>query len=303
MNEPEEWRPVVGWEGLYEVSSLGRVRSVDRVVVREYADGRSMPTNYSGRLLKAAVDPVGFELIALYRQGAGFSVRVHELVCAAFNGARPGRAEVVHIDGDRGNNAARNVEWREPDVGYDDPAEDWRAVEGWPGFEVSSLGRVRAVERRIMTATPNGGITSKRLKARLLKPHVRVDGYLEVAPRASGRQKTVLVHQLVCRAFHGPRPDRHDVAHNNGCRSDNRAANLRWATRLENCDDSLRHGTRPLGVQKPNHKLTEDQVRIIWAARAKGGADELAHRFGVSSRTVEAIWQRRSWKHITEGLP
>ena len=36
MTEPEEWRPVVGWEGLYEVSSLGRVRSVDRVVVRTW---------------------------------------------------------------------------------------------------------------------------------------------------------------------------------------------------------------------------------------------------------------------------
>ena len=61
--EPEEWRPVVGWEGLYEVSSLGRVRSLDRIeVVRRLGSLVQRPRR--GKVLKAG--PAG--LRGKYRQ-------------------------------------------------------------------------------------------------------------------------------------------------------------------------------------------------------------------------------------------
>lgn len=65
-------------------------------------------------------------------------------------------------------------------------------------------------------------------------------GYLGTS--LNGRR--YLVHRLVCEAFHGPAPEATmDVAHNNGNRTDNRAENLRWATRAENIADQRKHGT------------------------------------------------------------
>ena len=89
MKHPnEEWRPVVGWEGLYEVSDLGRVRSLDRAVKR----GR-----YKGELLRPWTNKGGYSCVFL--SGVGRKRRnrqVHSLVAEAFIGPRPKGQVVRH---------------------------------------------------------------------------------------------------------------------------------------------------------------------------------------------------------------
>jgi hypothetical protein len=105
---PEEWRDVVGWEGLYEVSSLGRVRSLDREIVH-YRGGLA---RRKGRVLSASPDSDGYPMVHLYRDGARTSRLVHALVCPAFHGPRPfPAAEVLHADETRTNCAASNLAW------------------------------------------------------------------------------------------------------------------------------------------------------------------------------------------------
>ncbi|MFL0172399.1 NUMOD4 motif-containing HNH endonuclease [Mycobacterium sp. SMC-13] len=101
----EEWRPVVGYEGRYEVSDQGRVRSLDRVTVR--SDGRA--TRYKGTMLKPSTARTpDYPVVAL---GGGASARVHNLVLEAFVGPRPPGMAACHGDGNHHNNTLGNLRW------------------------------------------------------------------------------------------------------------------------------------------------------------------------------------------------
>lgn len=104
----EEWRPVVGYEGLYEVSDQGRVRSLDRVVC--YRDGRSR--SYSGVVLVQTETPYGYLVVTLSRGKRSKRVRlVHALVMESFEGPRPPKYDVCHGDNDKRNNALTNLRY------------------------------------------------------------------------------------------------------------------------------------------------------------------------------------------------
>lgn len=101
--EAEQWKPVVGYEGLYEVSDMGRVRGVDRID----SAGRHRP----GVVLHQARKPNGRMQVRLSRHGRGGSVLVHRLVARAFHGQPAPGMEVRHLDGDTANNQAANLRW------------------------------------------------------------------------------------------------------------------------------------------------------------------------------------------------
>lgn len=100
----ETWRPVVGYEGLYEVSDLGRVRSVT-------SDGRQRRRRL-GRVLKQGNAPHGYKTVGLSKGSAGVeTLTVHCLVLTAFTGPKPTGKETRHLDGDPGNNTLGNLAW------------------------------------------------------------------------------------------------------------------------------------------------------------------------------------------------
>lgn len=109
MNTVEQWRPVVGFEGLYSVSDQGRVRSEPRFVARK--DGRKQPI--PGRIKKAPVDGKGYPRVALYGPAfpKGAHRTVHSLVMEAFIGPCPDGMEICHNDGDRLNARLSNLRY------------------------------------------------------------------------------------------------------------------------------------------------------------------------------------------------
>lgn len=101
----EEWRPVVGYEGKYEVSSIGRVRSIRRLV----AGGRYWN---NGKLLSPWVTKQGYLVVGLGRTDTGGRSSVHRLVAIAFlPKPRKNQTDINHIDGIKSNNVASNLEW------------------------------------------------------------------------------------------------------------------------------------------------------------------------------------------------
>lgn len=103
----EEWRPVVGWEGLYDVSSDGNVRSLDRQVLRR--DGSAYL--HKGRVLRPTLTNRGYPSVGLQAKGISKFVTVHRVVAVAFVPNPRGLEEINHIDGDKQNSRAGNLEW------------------------------------------------------------------------------------------------------------------------------------------------------------------------------------------------
>ena len=106
----EEWRDVIGYEGYYEVSNMGRVRSRSREVVN--AKGKPCPPFFmEGRVLAQAVNQDGYLKVGLSVRGKLSTHSVHTLVAKAFLGIRPEGLQVNHKDEDRTNNCVSNLEW------------------------------------------------------------------------------------------------------------------------------------------------------------------------------------------------
>jgi hypothetical protein len=99
----ENWRMIIGYEGLYEVSDEGSVRRV--------AGPDSRGRNRQQRVLRPAVDPHGYLCVALSKNAQMHTFRVHRLVAVAFLGPRPDGLEVNHKNGDKRHNAASNLEY------------------------------------------------------------------------------------------------------------------------------------------------------------------------------------------------
>ena len=105
------WKPAPGYEGLYEVSRDGRVRSLDRRVPHAQNKGR----NLKGKEKAPMLFPNGYIAYQLCRHGKIKSCLAHRLVCIAFNGPPPDeKPHVNHIDGDKANNVPENLEWVSP---------------------------------------------------------------------------------------------------------------------------------------------------------------------------------------------
>lgn len=104
----EEWLPVVGHEGYYEVSDQGRVRSLSRIVT--YRDGHTQALR--GRVLSPGKQPLSGHLhVNLKANGSKRSVAVHALVLEAFVGPRPPGQECCHGNGDPTDNNVVNLRW------------------------------------------------------------------------------------------------------------------------------------------------------------------------------------------------
>lgn len=109
MAEREIWKPVPGFEG-YEVSDLGRVRSVDRVLWKQNRWGKPGWRRYRGKVLSPGYDGryLGIHM-GTYRQ-----IRVHQLVMLAFVGEPPPGMEVAHKDGIGTNCKLANLRYDTP---------------------------------------------------------------------------------------------------------------------------------------------------------------------------------------------
>ena len=112
MRSDEKWLPVIGYEGLYEVSSYGSVRSMDRTST--HSDGKS--TFRSGKVLNSYFTPKGYLRLSLSNNGTAKNHFVHRIVAEAFihNDDPENKFEINHKDGVKSNNRVGNLEWASP---------------------------------------------------------------------------------------------------------------------------------------------------------------------------------------------
>jgi hypothetical protein len=106
----ETWVPIAGWEGLYEVSSLGHFRSCDRIVVKHYKDGDVLCPRKGGPV-QVCYPTKGYPTVDLWKDNKATIVTVHTILAKAFKGPQPERTICRHLDDDPSNFALDNLAW------------------------------------------------------------------------------------------------------------------------------------------------------------------------------------------------
>lgn len=98
----EEWRNIKDYEGFYQVSNLGRVRSLDRVIKNRF---------FKGKILTILTDRYGYSFVRLWNSGNSKNISVHRLVADAFIPNPNNLPHLNHKDEIKSNNIVSNLEW------------------------------------------------------------------------------------------------------------------------------------------------------------------------------------------------
>lgn len=107
----ERWRMIAGYERVYEVSNLGRIKSCARWLAFTSKRGRRCVRRTAPKFLAIQTLPAGYKTVHLNLDGQRVLRTVHSLVAAAFIGPRPARYDVAHYDGNPANNRVENLRY------------------------------------------------------------------------------------------------------------------------------------------------------------------------------------------------
>lgn len=147
----ERWRTVPGYDGYYEVSDDGRVRSIDRIV----SNGK----RWEGRVLRASLNNHGYLLVNLSKGNIATQLQVSHLVLAAFIAPRPPGADCAHGNGNQADNNATNLRWA---TRANNHADKWRHGTMYAG-ERCHLSKLTADQARRAIEMRQTGMTFKRI--------------------------------------------------------------------------------------------------------------------------------------------
>ena len=106
----EIWKPVDGYEGYYEISNLGNLRSVDKYI--RWGRGKGYIKHLPSKILLPSINNSGYKIYTLSKPGSKLVCRtIHRMVATAFIPNPHNLSDVNHIDEDKNNNIVDNLEW------------------------------------------------------------------------------------------------------------------------------------------------------------------------------------------------
>jgi hypothetical protein len=166
--------------------------------------------------------------------------------------------------------------------------EIWKDVPDHPGYQASSLGRIRS-------CYDNSGKMTGAWK--ILKQTKNERGYMRVHLRKNKKKRFWFVHRVILLTFIGESSKQ--ANHKNSKRDDNRIKNIEYLTPSENNLHSYRYGARQKKLGDESHfaKITEAQAKII-KYEENDYYYEIAKKYGISRGQVCNIKNGKSWPHI-----
>lgn len=106
----EIWKDIKGYEGLYQVSNLGNVKSIPRIIDSQFK-GKPIKREVYEKVLKKSLTRFGYEYVCLSKNGKTKKHKVHRLVGEHFIPNIENKKTINHIDGNKQNNRVDNLEW------------------------------------------------------------------------------------------------------------------------------------------------------------------------------------------------
>ena len=175
----------------------------------------------------------------------------------------------------------------------DDSGERWRDVGGFPGYQISDLGRLRS--NRCARGREKGSAWRFSRGRKCSQA-----GHLGATLRRDGEGHFRYVHRLVLEAFVGPCPDSMECCHADDDPTNNRLTNLCWATHQKNIADCAARRRMARGRTNGLMKLSDEDVRAIRRRVATGEPRKLvAKDYGVVVSHVSNIFNRKSREDVT----
>lgn len=277
----EIWKDIDGYDGHYQVSNLGRVRSDRGIRASGWLELRPSPNAYAQ------------PRVTLYKDGKPKPAMIARLIAAAFIQSDMEDYVVRHYDADPMNNRCDNlyliprcnkpVQCCEPTInGIDLPGEKWKTIKSLDGrFAVSNMGRVKNLWQRRRNPILHQ-VTTKA-------------GYKQVQIQINGQKITPSVHRLVayhfCRKpadFHEQSNRYYQVNHKDENPANNRADNLEWVT----CKENINYGHH-------NENIAKTLGTEVWQYDLDGN---LVDKFVSISSAARAIGKKYAENRIRERL-
>lgn len=176
--------------------------------------------------------------------------------------------------------------------------EKWKPVKGYEGlYEVSSLGRIKSLSKRV-----DSGKCHRSYSEKILKPGKDCNGYLRVSlSNFNHLAHTHKVHRLVAEAFIDNPEKLPEVNHIDGNKANNSIDNLEWISASDNLKHAYKNGLKSVkGAKNPAAKLTAEQVVFIKAhfipRDNEYGCVALSKKFNVHRKTISRVVNNISWK-------
>lgn len=238
----EHWVDIEGYEGLYQVSSQGRVQSVDKYVTRitggvQHRKSKLMKISHSNTFASGSV--------GLSKHGKSKTFGLDRLVAKNFHIANyTDTSRIYHIDGNVNNNCVDNLTVNIDEVLLQDPYLSdvgWRRVNipGLSHYLVSPTGLVRSTMHYVNTK--NNSV--KLIEGCQLKPNY--DGeyfWISLVDAETNKSVSCYIHRIVAVTYI-PNPNNlPQINHIDGCKTNNNVANLEWVTSAENVQHAYRIG-------------------------------------------------------------
>ena len=240
------WKPIKNYEGIYEVSNFGGIQSVERFIVDRIGRKRRL----SEKLLKP-ITTEGYLVVSLYKIDKGKRLYVHVLVAQAFIPNPDGKPFVNHIDRNRGNPKAENLEWvtqsenikhahsktiiekDEKEKKFTeipvDEKEIWKEIKVYEDYEISNFGRCRRVKGVIRDSKGR----ERKVPERILKPRKTSSNKCQIELRKDKKSKFKFLHRIVAETFLLNPENKLFVVHIDGNTDNNSVFNLEWETSSE----------------------------------------------------------------------
>lgn len=160
----EEWRPVPGAEGRYEVSNFGRVKSLKRIVSCGIRQGKLAHRTVPEKILKPGFDQDGYAqvLIAQFEGDKFKNTKIHQLVASVFLGPRPKDKWVLHGPNGKKDNSVQNLYYGTPSQNAKDKWRDGTVIIG----EKHHKAKLKEVDVITIRDLHKHGLTQKEIAAR-----------------------------------------------------------------------------------------------------------------------------------------